>query len=1132
MRHLVIDHWKHFVQDDGTFDGHRFEPLVERLLNVHFGGSWRMTKYSWDGAKDAVRTEQRVGGDGAPVVSRWWAEAKLYHRPIALHVISKTLVMAVIEHPERLLLFSYSPIVANARNDLSRFSAATGIQVQVIDDEALENIILRNLNEVRTPFFAGLPDDFSFGFNDGALALSSRLTQDVDIDPLRLGGREDIRNGELPTVNLRALLRLQLTIWNNRTARNADVTVTLQGIDENGAFEVLNKDTATTNASIVPHGLGLFEFYLRPNVATTDLRLPTVTVSEDGEPPLLHDPGTIAVRKLLEPPLIGARFHEFIASFRERVSLRAKPVFATISGRSGVGKTRLTTELAAVLLAKGKEIHLFDGAGQKGGFADFVRKLCARLYRLPDFEHVVPLRTAVPPAMDAGPTDVTVDDILYDPSIDPAAHMDAVLRFTERAIDTRAVALLVDNVQYLDRMTIEFIDRLVQRYRDTASQLVCVFAFNTDMLGLNGHAVTFADKLSEARLADPRCNLAMTVEDLCVDEVGLFFDHMISAGPGNDAGSFTHRHHLVVDLLRSKILPRPLNVVQTMAYLADVGALRRRDDALVVDDVRLLHRTANEMPTDLKKVIQLRWRLIVQARPELDDAGHVLAIARAVHFGDADLIGLGRDHRERLIEHGIAKENTIGELSFYHEQVERSIVELYEHGEAAFAARVARDLKNAHLDEVYFPAYVVASARGGIDDDSLVRRGVAYMERHESWNDLAIAFGESLRALIRKHPAALSPPEELRALADVCALVSVRNSAYRQAVFGEEVTRSKARMNRYRAAPEELISLIREYASHKFAVQDDAGALEILEDASHLVDELEFATPRDKEISRAGVLNRLCVAYKSLARKSDALTAGNASLELATRYGELRLIAMNHVDLGYVYYDSVPFGRDLKAHWETAAGLFDLHESTVAAVARQGPSVNLVRAKLLTLDRRFDEADAVIEECGERYMREYNAFFGIGFIVLKIVRLLLSGDAPRRPALVRDLADQAVDACIAHNVARRYWKALHARAQVQYVTGDSNAALQSYEDALKQLLAVTNSANEPLFRYFFEDMAITSRRLASPLSDERIASIRNAQLRDDVRTVCRYGDREFTDYLEHYQPCSTFNDGKTNLPCP
>jgi hypothetical protein len=212
--------------------------------------------------------------------------------------------------------------------------------------------------------------------------------------------------------------------------------------------------------------------------------------------------------------------------------------------------------------------------------------------------------------------------------------------------------------------------------------------------------------------------------------------------------------------------------------------------------------------------------------------------------------------------------------------------------------------------------------------------------------------------------------------------------------------------------------------------------------------------------------------------------------------------------------------------------VFDAHKGTVRAVADQAPSLNLVRAKLLTLERRLDEADYVIEQYGETYMREYNAFFGIGFIVLKIVRTTLAGQAALHPELMRELADRAVDACITHNVVRRYWKALHARAQVQLLAGDTDGAILSYRDALAQLVAVTTSANESLFRYFFEDLAITSRGLSRPLSDAAVATIRSARLRDYVRTVSRYGDQQFAEYLAAYRPCSSFSDGKTNLPCP
>lgn len=1134
MRDLKIDYWGEFIRPDGSFEGRLFETLVQRMLNLHFGGGWRITKVSWDGGKDVVSEEVHTSSTGKPIITKSWAECKIHRKPVPLRLVSNTLVMAVVDEAKRLVLFSYSPIIDNARFHLTRFSAATRIAVEIIDDELLEQLILRHIDDLRGVFFPTLPIDFRWEASARELQLTARLTRDVDTDPLRLGEDEDPEarpDAHTRTLNLRSLLRIQLAVRNPRLDKSSKVTVTIEGAEPlSSPFELVNTEARASDAAVQPCGLALFEFYLRPNQGGQGLQLPRFKITDDNRLLPRVNLGCVNVRSLLLPPLLGGRFHEFIARFRDHVSLRTKPVFAAISGRAGVGKTRLTSELVVTLLSKGIEVHRFNGDSRQGGsFATFARQLLAKLYRLPNF----PIKISNPISYVDEPGSIGLQRLLYDDNINPANHADELLNLVQRAVGSRGVAMIVDNVQYLDPPTVDFLAALVHAYHDTASRFVGVFVFNIDFLELNEHAALFRDLFDELRQPDPEHVLDCVLSDLSIDEVNLFLDHLISVERGRFERGFTSRFPELAGLLRAKIVPRPLDLLQTMFYLVDESALYRRDDVLFVDDIDRFHDALQSIPPELKGLLARRWRRILEARPGLETAARLLAALRTIRAEDAECLGLADADRELLINLGLGKENDLGELAFFHESIERFFSEHYSRIEAPLAKELVAHLEQSGLDDKYFPSYLIASAQAGLVDGALVARATRFLGLGLPSNSLNVAFGQQLLTLIRRHCRALEPAEELRAVHTLAMLVSApRGLSYRLKIFDQEVAERKSHLDRYKTAGPTFASLLREHASHHFAVQADSRALVLLLECEQLLDELDFASLESKEKSRAAILNRLCVAYKSLADKEAALAAGHASLEIAERLGIHDLVFLNHVDLGYVFYGSIPPSSQLFCNWRKAVLYFDSHESEITAKATDNAAcANLVRSHLLLLEGRYREAGEINDLWTTRCMRQMDAFYAVGFMMLQIVRQLLIARERIQPTILRALVDRAIDTCEAYKINRGYWKALHARAKVELMAGTAARAMDAYAASLHQLLKVTVEANEPLYRFFFEDMAITARQLRSPLP-EGASLVRSAAIRQRMRDIVDLSDSEFSAFLARYRPCSTFNDGVSNFPCP
>ena len=1140
MKYFTPEYWLKFINHENKFNGILFEKLIHKILTLHYGGKWHITKVSWDGGKDIVTEEFFDNTVGWQKNNKIWAECKIHKKPISLRLVSNSLVMALLDQASKLMIFSYSPIVDNARLQLARYGSATGIGVDIVDDELLEQLIICNIIALKDTFFPILPIKLGPKSYKGKLKVIPRLTKDIETDPLRLEDEVEYSFNDpksmKKTINLRSILRIQVAIHNQKLDKLANVNIILEGADPLiSPFELINKDSFSIKKIINPQSLAFFEYYFRPNSAGKLQALPKLLIFDSTKKVQTLELGNINIRNILVPPLIGSRFHDFKETFNEKISLRTKPIFTIINGKSGVGKSRLSLELTDVLISTGRDIHKLDGSSNSNiSFDSFVRQLLASLYRLPDFSIYAKspkdIKTHTNFKENVSPT---LQNILYDLNLDVTKHVDTVLELAKKAINTSKVGLIIDNVQYLDAATINFLSKFVLQYHNTASILVCIFIFNSDYLNINSQALRFQKLLSYLRVDDNEHVLICNLSDLTKSEINLFIDHMISIDDGNFKHGFTSKYPFLTELLHNKIIPRPLHLIQTIFYLWDQEALIRKSDFLYIDDIELLHSLIRTTPPTLKELIRKRWHRILLSHQHLEHLIILLSLLRSIRYEDKDHFNIMEDDWEALISLGLAKENEISELVFFHEQLEWHFVKEYEKIDVNIAKFLVTNLKEKNLDTIYFPSYFIVSVQSNSITNSTLQRAYKYLRKGTSFSNLNITFGENFRYQIRNKPQALSPRKELQALQTLIILVSAfKGLQYRLSVYNQEVDLRKRNIDRYKTAAHEFITLLRDHASCYFGTHEDTKALQLLKEADILTKEFSFPTVRAKDISVASLSNRLCVAYKSLGDRESALNFGKKALKLAKKNNAYDLIFLSYVDLGYVYYGSQKPSSNLLNYWENAIECFDSHEYEInRSNPDNTPCANLIKAHLLMLNGELESAGILIDTWSQRCMNKFNGFYGVSFLLLQIVRNLLLVNPKSRLTLIRGLIDMTVDTCMTYNVSRSYWKVLYALGKVELLADNIDKAITAYQSSFHQLLKVTNTSSELLYKYFFEDFVVTCKKNNIDISKD-ISKLRNPKNRHNLENILNSNTNDFRDYCNRYIPCSTYNDGISNFPCP
>ena len=152
MHILTSKYWNHFkktivIKDKNKIvkDGRKFENLIKTILDLEYGhGRWKETSETWDGSRDFEWKE--------PDYYRW-AECKNYETSISLNVISNTLVMALVDFADEILLFSYSKIKRPVINKLIQYADISHKVLRIYADESLETIILKHMPQLKDQFF-------------------------------------------------------------------------------------------------------------------------------------------------------------------------------------------------------------------------------------------------------------------------------------------------------------------------------------------------------------------------------------------------------------------------------------------------------------------------------------------------------------------------------------------------------------------------------------------------------------------------------------------------------------------------------------------------------------------------------------------------------------------------------------------------------------------------------------------------------------------------------------------------------------------------------------------------------------------------------------------------------------------
>lgn len=1034
------------------FDGLKFERLVMRLLECHYGTGWKATQQSWDGGKDFYR---RLGGNME------WAEAKAHRRKLNINALSPTFIMASRNDVEAVLIFSLSDLTRTALQGFSKFCEEAQITLLLHCGSYLDQLVYE--------YQSLLPGDLlprriteSPNTRHGVLCMAE-YSKDFDIEPsweLRTALRETkaaipIASGEIISLDI---------LLHNLGPTEAHIHANLGRFEESGCFLIAgpvaeHRIRKHLDEILAPAQCITRRVLLRPLNFSGQKRLPDVEISDQQNTVACIQGKTFEHRCIVQPPFLGKERHADVLRFEHLVAARRKATIAIVEGESGAGKSRFLRECAVRAAKYGYKCIIPEVCGVINDRSGLMTEIISRVFRLP-----FPIGAGSPPWLEYADGIVSPDKdwgvaerFLYAQSFDWGTQTRALAAATAQQLRRTKTFLYIDDLQRKDAATLEFISLLCDLLDvgDGSHPCGVFLVFNTNELPFSRTAAGLSARLRELSDKQQGRVLYTYLADFSSNDAEDFVNAVLTFPNETGSQTFSGKYPETYSFLISSILKRPLHLYYSLQAIADGEILSIESNCFYVRDIEAFHLAVDEIPRTLTGCLARIW---VRVQEQFPDAAHVIRVLSV--FGSVEqqhlflfvnkcrTLPLSRQEFLRslscLIESGLVTYhgNTV---HFYHHQVQHYILNTHAIFPQDAVVPLLACLQESRLSERYFAAFFWLSHQAATYSPKLLTDAVRYLREADA-DDYSKRVCQTAFEAIEVNAFSNDYQGILELMLNACKFL-LYSSGYRE----QEVQLRKCvqyigrAQGVYRPYGAVLSELYHELAN-AFIGQNcnkDAGAT--IERALLDLDGADFESRRTRFRSSGLLINRRCVVNKSLGLKLPALLDARFSLRIARDIQDNTLRFRALIDWGYIHYARGPLCKNLLRIWAHAVQEYD---NQSVRLRNEMPTAELMRCRLLLLNRKHEDAAVKSEYAFHLCVNRQDIFHATKSLILRAVASLpvCENDADSA-AILFDL-DKAEDWSVRYKSLRFYWMVFYARAKLHSKVENLRLVAPAYRAAL------------------------------------------------------------------------------------
>lgn len=572
-------------------DGEKFEELIKAILDLEYGqGHWKKTSKSWDGSRDFEWKEDNYYR---------WAECKNYEGAISLNVISNTLIMAMVDFADEILLFSYSKIKKPVLEKLIRYADISQKVLRIYADESLETIILKHMSQLKKQFFP------EFNLSVPNMDLQPYVSCNIISDPV-LAYTVNYDDGNISKkpneIIFPSTLCLSIFIinWSDKK-RTFELEIKWDKCD--CCFEILdlNKHGEKT-FQLNPNSTMSKKVYFRTTIYKPRLNMPVVSLSCENYSKDFNF-GFVKCTWDGECTLQGSTYNKIKTKFSNVINSKFYRAI-NIYGTSGIGKSRLLRESEDLAIRKDYRVirfSLIDKNNNTNSFCTFITEFLCALYDMPNFNKFE----------DSQSTDNLggiYKLILKINSMDIEEIINKVVPIAVRKLCICKCYITFDNVQFYPELFISFIQNIVESclVLNKHCKSKMGFSFNIDYIYSQNDCLDFfallinnKDKIQNRKITGFSSG----------DETKVFLNQLLEYSDIDDA------------YINQIIASSQNNPYYLLAYLKSMETneiLKKRADGyfIPVNKYSLFKEKMKEIPKDVSETIEERWRSYIANKDE------------------------------------------------------------------------------------------------------------------------------------------------------------------------------------------------------------------------------------------------------------------------------------------------------------------------------------------------------------------------------------------------------------------------------------------------------------------------------------------------------------------------------------
>lgn len=939
MRILQSKYWTKFkktiVNKDGkkkiVKDGKKFEELIKRILDLEYGKNhWKPTATTWDGSRDFEYHE---------LDSYKWAECKNYSSNISLNVISNTLVMAMIDFADEILIFSYSKIKRPALKKLIQFADISQKSLKIFADDSLEEIILVHIDDLRDEFFPNFSMKETY-----KQFLPPYVSCNIFSDPVTAYNM-DMNLGCIPRkpakINFDSILCLSILIF-NQSARDISITIKLNWDNTKNCFKPLNCNDEEL-LQLAPNTTIIKKFFFKLVIYKNIVRFPSVIVYSNNFYKC-YSFGSAQCSWIGECSLQGYSYKKIKGEFQAKLFNSSFFRGLNIYGTSGTGKSRLLKESEYVALANGFRVVRFS-VDKKNNTANFLQKVIAEficaLYDIPNLEEYIQ-------TSDSNNLNEIYSMILtikLHPIQQPYLEQTVVPMIVQKLRDTKCY-ISFDNLQYFPNQFISFLNELVENL--LISNQHCKsrmgFTFNTDYIYNQDECMDFysniicnKEKLYNIKLEGFKSN----------GEATVFLNQLM---PNMNIDSF------YIDKIIDATDKNPFYIKSYLEQLETEGILCQKDDCYVIMPFKYNEFTkkVSIIPGNIRETVKIRWNYYLLDHDE-NSSIKILSLLHIFQYLNNNLIALFSLSKSLIVEllnHHFLKRETENEVIYY---FEHDLTEKFFSQEYFPLCKYAIILESTHspVDNYWYSIIADIIYDRNMEPNhckTIIAQNIPYKTGNEIYNML-------VNRLLPKIKSVIDLEKYLEILTMMCGNI-------------RELYGTQASITLYKKIVNKVTTTFPAYQANKHWPWIIVSYSNLLyeqgkyDEAISAINNLLYYWP-EKSITPDNVIiygylyNRLHVYHRALEYQVTRSSLGwlEKSEELVMINAEPELLFLNFIDRGYCVYDCLSSKQEIIKYWEKACEIYENNN-----IITKKPNYYYAKMTIELLNYKLKEARSTIAE--------------------------------------------------------------------------------------------------------------------------------------------------------------------------